>query len=83
MVKNWLANVGDIRDVGSILGSKRYPGEGHGNPLQYSCLENPMDRGAWQATVHGVTDGHNRGANSFTFFFMFPFQPIPFRYMDR
>ena len=40
--------------LGSILGSGRSPGEGHGNPLQYSCLENPMNRGAWQATVHGV-----------------------------
>ena len=40
---------------GSIPGSGRSPGEGNGNPLQYSCLENPMDRGAWQATVHGVT----------------------------
>ena len=42
-------------DLGSIPGSERSPGEGNGNPLQYSCLENPMDRGAWQATVHGVT----------------------------
>ena len=43
-------------DPGSIPGSEEYPGEGHGNPLQYSCLENPMDRGAWWATVHGVTE---------------------------
>ena len=42
-------------DLGSILGSGRSPGEGNGNPLQYSCLENSMDRGAWWATVHGVT----------------------------
>ena len=42
-------------DAGSIPGSGRSPGEGNGNPLQYSCLENPMDRGAWWATVHGVT----------------------------
>ena len=41
-------------DLGSIPGLGRFPGEGNGNPLQYSCLENPMDRGAWQATVHGV-----------------------------
>jgi len=41
-------------DTGSILEKGRSPGEGHGNPLQYSCLENPMDRGAWRATVHGV-----------------------------
>ena len=43
----------DIRDVGSIPGSGRSPAGGHGNALRYSCLENPMDRGAWQATVHG------------------------------
>ena len=48
------ATAGDIRDLGSIPGFGRSPGGGHGNPLQYSCLENPMDRGAWQATVHGV-----------------------------
>ena len=41
-------------DVGSIPGSGTFPGEGNGNPLQYSCLENPTDRGAWQATIHGV-----------------------------
>ena len=52
MVKNLLANAGDIRDAGSIPGSERSPGEGNGNPLQYSYLENPMDRGTWQATVH-------------------------------
>ena len=54
MVKNLPANAGDIRDLGSIPGSGRSPGGGHGNPLQYSCLENSMDRGAWQATVHRV-----------------------------
>ena len=51
MVKNLPANAGDL---GSIPGSGKSPGGGLGNPLQYSCLENPMDRGAWQATVHGV-----------------------------
>ena len=55
VVKNPLANVGD---VGLIPGSGRYPGGGNGNPLQYSCLENPKDRGAWQATVCGVTKSH-------------------------
>ena len=50
-VKNPAANAGDL---GSIPGSGRSPGEGSGNPLQYSCLGNPMDRGAWQVTVHGV-----------------------------
>ena len=49
------AKAGDIRDVSSIPGLGRSPGGGCGNPLQYSCLENLMDRGAWQATVHGVT----------------------------
>ena len=52
MVKNSPANIGDL---GSIPGSGRSPGGGYGNPLQYSCLGNPMDRGAWRATVHGVT----------------------------
>ena len=52
VVKNPPANAGDIRDAGSIPGSGRSPGKGHGNPLQYACLENPVDRGAWQATVH-------------------------------
>ena len=53
MVKNPPANAGDIRDTGLIPGSGRSPGEGNGNPRQYSCLENPMDIGAWWATVHG------------------------------
>ena len=44
-----------VRDLGSIPGLGRFPGEGNGNPLQYSCLENPMGRGVWQATVHGIT----------------------------
>ena len=54
VVKNLPANVGDLRDVGSIPGLGRFPGSGHKNPLQYSCLENPMDRRAWRATVHRV-----------------------------
>ena len=54
MVKNLPANAGDIRDLGSISGSGRFPGGGHSHPLQYSCLKNPTDRGAWWATVHGV-----------------------------
>ena len=56
MVKNWPVNAGGVRDSGLIPGSGRSPGGGHGNPLQHSCLENPMDRGAWWATVHGVTE---------------------------
>ena len=55
MVKKPPANAGDVRDMGSIPGSGRSPGKGNGNTLQYSCLEDPMDRGAWQSTVHGVT----------------------------
>ena len=55
VVKNSPANAGDIRDVGLIPGWGQSPGGGHGNPLQYSCLENPMDRGAWRAMVHRVT----------------------------
>ena len=55
MVKNLSANAGDVRDVGLIPGSGSSPGGGHGNLLQHSCLENPTDRGAWQAIVHGVT----------------------------
>ena len=54
MVKNPPANAGDIRDVGSIPGLGRSSGGRHDNPLQYSCLENPMVRGAWKATVHEV-----------------------------
>jgi len=54
-VKNPPASAGDAGEVGSIPGLGRSPGEGNGNPLQYSCLGNPMDRGEWQATVHGVT----------------------------
>ena len=56
VVKNLPANVGDARDVGLIPGSERSPGEGNGNPLQYSCLENSMDRGAWWATVHETAE---------------------------
>ena len=50
------ASARNMGDSGSILGSGRSPGEGNGNPLQYSCLENPMGRGAWWATVHGVAE---------------------------
>ena len=53
MVKNLPANVGDAGDSGSVPGSGRSPGIGNGNLLQYSCLDNPMDRGAWWVTVHG------------------------------
>ena len=56
VVKNLPANAGDVRDTGSIPGLERSPGGGHDNPFQYSCLENPMDRGAWWATVHRVAE---------------------------
>ena len=56
MVKNPPANAGDARDWGSIPGLGRSPGQGNGNSLQYSCLQNPMDRGVWRATVHGVAE---------------------------
>ena len=56
VVKNPSDNVGDIRDDSSIPGLGRSPGGGHGNPFQYSCLENPMDRGAWRATVHRIAE---------------------------
>ena len=55
MVKNLPANAGDTGGAGSIPGLGKYPGGGNGNPLQYSCLENPKDKGAWEAVVHGVT----------------------------
>ena len=55
VVKNLPDNAGDRRDVGLIPGSGRFPGEGNDNPLLYACLENPMDSGAWWATVHRVT----------------------------
>ena len=60
VVKNLPANAGDARDLGAVFGLGRSPGVGNGNPLQYSCLENSMDRGAWQATVHGVAKSQTR-----------------------
>ena len=57
VVKNLPANSGDVRDVGSVPGLGRSTGGGHGYSLQYSCLENPMDRRAWQSTAHGFTKG--------------------------
>ena len=60
VVKNPTANAGDIGDLGPIPALGRSPGEENGNPLQYSCLENPVDRGAWWATVHRVTKSRTR-----------------------
>ena len=67
VVKNLPAIAGDAGDTGSIPGLGRYPGGGNGNSLQYSYLENTMDRGAWRATVHGVTGGQ-WVINSISFF---------------
>ena len=58
--KESVCNIGDTGDAGSILGLRRSPGEGNGNPLHYSCLKNPMDRGAWQTSVQGVTKSQTR-----------------------
>ena len=63
MVKNPPANAGDSGDVGTIPGSGRSPGEGNGNPLQYSCLENFMGSGTWLSTVHGVTKSWTQLSN--------------------
>ena len=87
MVKNLPANAGDERDVGLIPGSGRSPGGGHSNPLQYSCLENPMDRGAWRPTVHSLTEsgtpevtGHARTCAHSVYVSVLsaPFIPSPF-----
>ena len=59
VAKNLPAKAGDVRDAGWISGLGSFPGGGHGNTLQYSCLENPMDRGAWQAIVHRVAKSHD------------------------
>ena len=72
-VKNLPTNAGDIRDPGLIPGLGRSPGGGHGNPLQYSCLENPMDSGAWQATVHGVSKSWTRLSDFIFFLSIVPF----------
>ena len=68
-VKNPPANAVEARDMGLIPGSERCPGEGYGNPLQCSCLENLMDRGAWQAVVHGVAKSWTRLKRLSTFIF--------------
>ena len=63
MVKMLPANIGGIRDMGLIPGLGRSPGGGHGNPLQYSCLENPMDRGTWWAKLHGAAESQAQLSN--------------------
>ena len=69
MVKNLPANAGDVRDVGSIPGSGRSPQGGHGNPFLHSCLENPLDRGAWWATFHGFVESTLLSGNRSTMLF--------------
>ena len=79
-VKNSSANVGDAKDSGSILGLGRSSGGGNGNPLQYSCLGNPMDRGAWGATVHGVSKESDKTeliCHVTLFFYLFPLDYTP------
>ena len=68
VVKNPLTNAGDIRHADLIPRMEKYPGGEHGNPLQYSCLENPKDKGAWWAMVHSITKSRTR-LSDFTFFF--------------
>ena len=63
MIKNMPANAGNTRDAGSIPGSGRSPGEGKGNTLQHSCLENSIDRGAWWATIHRVAKSQTQLSN--------------------
>ena len=69
--KESICNAGDARDVGTIPGLGRSPGEGNDNPLQYSSQENPMDRGAWQAMVHGVVKSRTQLSTAITLLFLF------------
>ena len=77
VVKNTPASAGDARDIGSIPGWGRSPGEGNGNPLQYSCLENPMDRGAWWATVRGVAESDTKKLMHLEFHKSWATSPLP------
>ena len=77
MIKNPPANAGDIKDAGSMSGLGRSPGRRHGNPLQYSCLENPMDRGVWQSTVHWVAESRTRQKQLCTHIRCMPFMNRP------
>ena len=78
VVRNLPVNAGDIRDGGSVPGWGRCPGGGHGNPLQYSCLESPMHRGAWRAIVLGVTQSRTqlKQLSVHTHTYMEPSKPV-------
>ena len=82
VVKNLPANAGDIRYVGSIPGSGRSLEEGNGNPLQYSCLGNPMDRGAWQATVLGVAKSWTRLSTHRCISCLLSYNKLPLKFGD-
>ena len=77
VVKNLPTNAEDMRDPGSAPGSERSPGLGRGNPLQYSCLENPVDRGAWRATIPRVTQSHTRLKHLSTHTYGLEFEQTP------
>ena len=77
VVKNPPADAGDLRDVGSIPELERFPGERHSNPLQYTCLENPVDGGAWWATVRGVAKSRTRLSDFTLTFFHFHLRTQP------
>ena len=81
VAKNLPANTGDIRDLGSILGSGRSPEGGNVNLLQDSCLENPMDRGAWRATVHGITKSQTRLSNGTNYIYMCLYDMVTHTYI--
>ena len=82
VVKNLPANAGDVRVAGSIPGLGSSPGEVNGNPLQYACLENPMDRGAWRATVHRVTKSRTQLKQFSTHTFMHLYMSRSSEYMS-
>ena len=83
LIKNTPANAEDTRDVGSIPGSGRSPRVGNGNPFQYSCLKNPMEREAWQARVHGLTRSRTKLKQLGTYAHITPFTPEGALFGDR
>ena len=83
MVKNPPAIAGDTGDAGSIPGSGRSPGEGNGHPFQHSCLESPMDRGAWQALVQRVTESDTTQHTHTLFWEIVPSEKAPMKFLRR